>query len=117
MKTIGVKLSDEQAEAITVAAARRGMTVSAAVWALLRQATADFMDFSMLDEEGGKCVRGAHTFLAVSAMLCAVDGCGQPATGEHHYCKLHQMRYQRHGDPAIVQKRGRKRSQEASRSS
>lgn len=48
MKTVGVKLSDEQAEALTVAAARRGLTVSAALWALLRQATADFTDFSAL---------------------------------------------------------------------
>lgn len=49
MKTIGVKLSDEQAEAIQVAAARKGLTVSAAPWVLLRQATADFTDFSALD--------------------------------------------------------------------
>ena len=50
MKTIGVKLSSDQAEAITVAAARRGLTVSAALYALLRQATADFTDFSALKD-------------------------------------------------------------------
>lgn len=49
MKTVGVKLSDEQAEAIIAAAARKGLTVSAALWVLLRQATRDFMDFSALD--------------------------------------------------------------------
>lgn len=50
MKTICVKLSDEQAEAITVAAARQGMTVSTALWALLSQATADFTDFAALND-------------------------------------------------------------------
>ena len=55
---------------------------------------------------GRKSVRGAHTIVAVS---CGVDGCDEPATGDHPYCKLHQMRYERHGDPTIVLKRGRKK--------
>lgn len=49
MKTIGVKLRDDQAEAFQIAAARHGLTVSAAMAVILRQTTADFQDFSALD--------------------------------------------------------------------
>ncbi len=48
-RTIAVKLHDDQAEAFQVAAARRGLTISAAIAAILRQATNDFQDFAILD--------------------------------------------------------------------
>lgn len=49
MTTIAVKLKNDEAEAFQVAAARRGLTTSAALAAILRQATSDFRDFGVLD--------------------------------------------------------------------
>lgn len=53
-----------------------------------------------------QCVRVAHRF---PARLCAVEGCQKPRAGAHPYCKKHQMRYARHGDPTIVRTPGRKK--------
>lgn len=49
MKTIGIKLNDIDAEKFQIAAIHRGLTVSAAIAAILRQATNDFQDFSVLN--------------------------------------------------------------------
>lgn len=53
-----------------------------------------------------KCVRVAHRF---TDRLCGVQGCDNVRAGAHPYCKKHQMRYARHGDPTIVCRPGRKK--------
>lgn len=39
--------------------------------------------------------------------LCAVSGCDEPRTGRSPWCKKHDMRVRRHGDPEIVMVRSR----------
>jgi len=43
-----------------------------------------------------------------AVLTCLVDGCEARAFGLNLYCPKHRRRYQRHGDPATVLKRGRK---------
>lgn len=40
---------------------------------------------------------------------CVVVGCSGRAWGDNIYCKKHNLRAVRHGDPTIVLKRGRKK--------
>lgn len=44
-------------------------------------------------------VRGAHKELEA---FCEVSDCGEKRTGLSRYCKKHEMRYRRHGDPTVV---------------
>lgn len=44
------------------------------------------------------CVRCAHRVLGV---FCEVPDCGKQRTGDSPYCKKHDMRFKRHGDPLI----------------
>lgn len=68
--------------------------------ALAAQASAD---------EPSVCANGAHR---VSEALCDVSGCAEKRSGQSRYCKRHDMRYRRHGDPAIILKPwGRKKDQ------
>jgi len=45
---------------------------------------------------------------STAVLTCLVDGCEERAFGLNLYCPKHRRRYQRHGDPATVLKRGRK---------
>lgn len=76
MKTIAVKLNDEQAEALQVAAARRGLTTSAALAHLLCEATAGFTDFAALDaaphrKRGRQRETGAAAVETLDALLAS----------------------------------------------
>jgi hypothetical protein len=42
---------------------------------------------------------GAHR---TTAAFCGVLGCDNPTTGNSTYCKKHEMRFKRHGDPAVA---------------
>lgn len=42
---------------------------------------------------------GAH---GATNNLCAVPGCGLPRTGRSAWCKKHDMRARRHGDPTVT---------------
>lgn len=44
-------------------------------------------------------VRPAHR---VSRVFCKVPGCGEKRTGKSRYCKKHDMRFKRHGNPLVV---------------
>lgn len=44
-------------------------------------------------------VRGLHR---ITGTFCAVPGCGEKRIGVSAYCKMHDMRYQRHGDPEVA---------------
>lgn len=75
MRTIGVKLQSEQAEAFQVAAIRHGLTVSAAIAAILREATADFTDFSCLEGvEQPKRGRAAKVKAKEQLTACFANG-------------------------------------------
>lgn len=55
----------------------------------------------------------AHIILdgiAPTFRACFVGTCERQAYGNSPYCKMHSLRSQRHGDPNIVLRRGRKRS-------
>lgn len=54
-----------------------------------------------------KCISPAHK--GTAGLQCLVDGCEKRAFGLHLYCPKHRLRYQRHGDPTITQRRGRKK--------
>lgn len=42
------------------------------------------------------------------ARICVVELCENRAYGLNLYCPLHRRRFQRHGDPTVALKRGRK---------
>lgn len=46
---------------------------------------------------------------SLTGHVCAVEGCEKRAYGLNLYCPMHRLRYQRHGDPTVELKRGRKR--------
>jgi hypothetical protein len=58
------------------------------------------------DDAANISVRASHRILA-----CVAGGCDAPTTGQSPYCKKHDMRFKRHGDPAIVVKPGRKKKE------
>jgi hypothetical protein len=47
-----------------------------------------------------------------SVPLCSIDGCQNRAYKTNLYCSVHIRRFQRHGDPNIVLKPGRKSRKE-----
>jgi hypothetical protein len=60
-----------------------------------------------------KCVRGLHALPArledERAWCCSFLGCGHVRSGRTPYCKMHRMRAERHGDPSVILKPGRKK--------
>ena len=62
--------------------------------------TMDKIDTAHSSDGGaGVCGNGAQM---ASRGFCEVDGCGEKCTGLSQYCKKHDMRNRRHGDPTIV---------------
>lgn len=52
------------------------------------------------------CASRAHISLT---LICGVEGCDRQRAAGRVYCKKHQLRYARHGDPTIVCRPGRKK--------
>jgi hypothetical protein len=61
--------------------------------------------------EGGAKVCGNGAQMA-SRGFCEVPGCGEKRTGLSRYCKKHDMRVRRHGDPKIVLRAWDRKKQE-----
>lgn len=59
--------------------------------------------------EAKVCGNGAHR---ITGAFCAVPGCGQNVTGRSPYCKKHDMRVKRHGDPTVVLRAWDRKKQE-----
>jgi hypothetical protein len=67
------------------------------------------------EQVANKSVRGLHSFPGTPddddpSWVCDFPGCRSIRSGQTRYCKLHRMRYERHGDPAVVLQRGRKKA-------
>lgn len=54
-------------------------------------------------------VRCSHRILGV---FCEVSGCDEKRTGDSPYCKKHDMRFKRHGDPSVALRPWEKRKEQ-----
>ena len=71
------------------------------------------------DARANQSVRAAHSFIGVprdgppdeSNWLCAAYDCRALHLPGKRYCKRHDMRIRRHGDPEVVLKPGRKKQE------
>lgn len=76
--------------------------------ALMEMADLAYQQFSKLETETEGETQFVSHLQNNDVRNCAIEGCTGRVYAAHRFCTMHQLRYERTGDPLLARKRGRK---------